>query len=85
MNANKKETDSDIVFKFVLIGDSGVGKSCILHNFIHKKCIILIKIVKKDSDHTIGVEFGSKNVNIGEKEIKLQIWDTAGQEKFKYD
>lgn len=84
MQTDKNKSDTEILFKFVLIGDSGVGKSCILHNFIHNKCIQYFKSVKKDSDHTIGVEFGSKFIHIGDKEIKLQIWDTAGQEKFKY-
>lgn len=41
-------------------------------------------VVKKDSSHTIGVEFGSKIISIGGKRVKLQIWDTAGQERFRY-
>ena len=40
-------------------------------------------IVKEDSSHTIGVEFGSKIVDIGGKTVKLQIWDTAGQDRFR--
>lgn len=40
-------------------------------------------IVKKESTHTIGVEFGSKIVEVGGYHIKLQIWDTAGQERFR--
>ncbi len=39
--------------------------------------------VKRNSSHTIGVEFGSKIIKIGSKTIKLQIWDTAGQERFR--
>lgn len=39
--------------------------------------------VKKESTHTIGVEFGSKIVEVGGYHIKLQIWDTAGQERFR--
>lgn len=41
-------------------------------------------LVNKDSTHTIGVEFGSKIVEVGGKQIKLQVWDTAGQERFRF-
>lgn len=61
----------DYLFKFLIIGSAGVGKSCILHQFIDHK-------FKPDSSHTIGVEFGSQIVNVGGKAVKLQIWDTAG-------
>ncbi|KAK2192936.1 hypothetical protein NP493_20g08043, partial [Ridgeia piscesae] len=64
------------LFKFLVIGSAGTGKSCILHQFIENK-------FKQDSNHTIGVEFGSKVVNVGGKSVKLQIWDTAGQERFR--
>jgi Ras-related protein Rab-4B len=67
----------DFVFKFVLIGDSGTGKSCLLHQFVDGK------FRKGPAKHTIGVEFGSRAVTIGGKKIKLQIWDTAGQERFR--
>jgi small GTP-binding protein len=40
-------------------------------------------LVKKETTQTIGVEFSAKNIVVGNKEIKLQIWDTAGQEKFR--
>lgn len=66
----------DFLFKFLVIGSAGTGKSCILHQFIEGK-------FKQDSSHTIGVEFGSKVVNVGGKSVKLQIWDTAGQERFR--
>lgn len=48
----------------------GVGKSCILLQFLEKK-------FKFDHDTTIGVEFGSKIISVGGKHIKLQIWDTV--------
>nr|XP_013224542.2 ras-related protein Rab-4A [Columba livia] len=64
------------LFKFLVIGNAGTGKSCLLHQFIEKK-------FKDDSNHTIGVEFGSKIINVGGKYVKLQIWDTAGQERFR--
>uniref|UniRef100_A0A6Q2YTP3 Ras-related protein Rab-4 n=1 Tax=Esox lucius TaxID=8010 RepID=A0A6Q2YTP3_ESOLU len=67
----------DFLFKFLVIGNAGTGKSCLLHQFIEKR-------FKDDSNHTIGVEFGSKIINVVNKYVKLQIWDTAGQERFRY-
>ncbi|XP_022245484.1 ras-related protein Rab-4B isoform X1 [Limulus polyphemus] len=67
---------SDFLFKFLVIGSAGTGKSCLLHQFIENK-------FKAESSHTIGVEFGSKVVNVGGRSVKLQIWDTAGQERFR--
>ena len=64
------------LFKYIVIGDTSVGKSCILLQFLEKK-------FKFDHDTTIGVEFGSKIIPVKDKQIKLQIWDTAGQETFK--
>merc|ERR1711972_996857 len=61
--------------KFIIIGDAGAGKSCLLHQFIENK-------FKKGSSHTIGVEFGSKIISVGGRKIKLQMWDTAGQERY---
>jgi small GTP-binding protein len=66
----------DCLFKFIIIGDTGTGKSCLLRYFLEKK-------FKKSSSHTIGVEFGSKTINVSGKDVKLQIWDTAGQERFR--
>eukprot|EP01122_Echinamoeba_exundans_P013023 TRINITY_DN5617_c0_g1_i1.p1 TRINITY_DN5617_c0_g1~~TRINITY_DN5617_c0_g1_i1.p1 ORF type:complete len:248 (+),score=40.37 TRINITY_DN5617_c0_g1_i1:89-745(+) len=66
----------DFLFKFIVIGDAAVGKSCILHRFIEAK-------FRTDSSHTIGVEFGSRVIEVGGKHVKLQIWDTAGQERFR--
>lgn len=54
----------------------GVGKSCLLLQFTDQR-------FRQQHDLTIGVEFGSRTVKINEKNIKLQIWDTAGQESFK--
>lgn len=66
----------DYLFKFIIIGDAGAGKSCLLHQFIEGK-------FKKSSSHTIGVEFGSKIIQVANRTIKLQIWDTAGQERYR--
>jgi len=64
------------LFKYIIIGDTGVGKSCLLLQFTDKR-------FRPVHDLTIGVEFGARMVNIDEKSIKLQIWDTAGQESFR--
>jgi len=64
------------LFKYIIVGDIGVGKSCLLLQFTDKRFHPI-------HDLTIGVEFGSRTINIKENQIKLQIWDTAGQEKFR--
>eukprot|EP00930_Biecheleria_cincta_P072882 TRINITY_DN60223_c0_g1_i1.p1 TRINITY_DN60223_c0_g1~~TRINITY_DN60223_c0_g1_i1.p1 ORF type:complete len:214 (+),score=37.68 TRINITY_DN60223_c0_g1_i1:55-696(+) len=74
--AEKEKEKYDYLFKFIIIGDAGSGKSCLLHQFIENK-------FKKGSSHTIGVEFGSKIITVGGRNIKLQIWDTAGQERYR--
>merc|ERR1712188_175085 len=64
------------LFKYIVIGDTGVGKSCLLLQFTDKR-------FQPVHDLTIGVEFGARMINIDGKQIKLQIWDTAGQESFR--
>uniref|UniRef100_A0A804MEV0 Ras-related protein RABB1c n=2 Tax=Zea mays TaxID=4577 RepID=A0A804MEV0_MAIZE len=64
------------LFKYIIIGDTGVGKSCLLLQFTDKR-------FQPVHDLTIGVEFGARMINIDNKPIKLQIWDTAGQESFR--
>ncbi|XP_077292484.1 RAS oncogene family member Rab14 [Arctopsyche grandis] len=64
------------IFKYIIIGDMGVGKSCLLQQFTEKKFMA-------DCPHTIGVEFGTRIIGVSQQKIKLQIWDTAGQERFR--
>lgn len=46
--------------------------------------VFYVRVIdKEDSSHTIGVEFGSRIVNVGGSVVKLQIWDTAGQDRFR--
>jgi len=66
----------DFLFKYIVIGPSGVGKSCLLLQFTDKR-------FHTDHDLTIGVEFGARMITIEGKQVKLQIWDTAGQESFR--
>jgi len=64
------------LFKYIIIGDTGVGKSCLLLQFTDKR-------FQPVHDLTIGVEFGARMINIDNRQVKLQIWDTAGQESFR--
>lgn len=66
----------DFVFKIVLVGDVGVGKTCVVQRF---KTGIFIE----RQGNTIGVDFTMKTMEIQGKRVKLQIWDTAGQERFR--
>ncbi|KAI1496155.1 P-loop containing nucleoside triphosphate hydrolase protein [Biscogniauxia marginata] len=70
----------DYLAKIILLGPSGTGKSCLLHRFVKNEWRVL-------SSQTIGVEFASKIIKVGtgarRKRIKLQLWDTAGTERFR--
>ncbi|XP_020689802.1 ras-related protein RIC2 [Dendrobium catenatum] len=76
MAAYRAEDDYDYLFKVVLIGDSGVGKSNLLSRFTRNEFSL-------ESKSTIGVEFATRSVNVDSKVIKAQIWDTAGQERYR--
>ena len=71
-----KAAKPDHQFKLVLIGDSGVGKSCLLLRFADDT-------YTEAYLSTVGVDFRFRTVRTGKKTIKLQIWDTAGQERFR--
>lgn len=71
------EEEFDYLFKVVLIGDSGVGKSNLLSRFTRDQFNL-------QSKSTIGVEFATKSIKADGKIIKAQIWDTAGQERYRY-
>jgi len=66
----------DYLFKVVLIGDSGVGKSNLLSRFTRNEFNL-------ESKSTIGVEFATRSINVDNKTVKAQIWDTAGQERYR--
>ncbi len=68
--------DYDFILRFIVIGNSGAGKSCLLHRFCERK-------FKQNSTHTIGVEFGTRMIELRGKNVRLQIWDTAGTERYR--
>eukprot|EP00043_Microstomoeca_roanoka_P000711 m.28685 g.28685 ORF g.28685 m.28685 type:complete len:211 (-) comp10467_c0_seq1:112-744(-) len=70
------EEEYDFLFKIVLIGDSGVGKSNLLSRFTRNEFNL-------ESKSTIGVEFATRSIEVDGKTIKAQIWDTAGQERYR--
>jgi len=74
--AYKADDDYDYLFKVVLIGDSGVGKSNLLSRFTRNDFSL-------ESKSTIGVEFATRSIIVDGKTIKAQIWDTAGQERYR--
>jgi Ras-related protein Rab-11A len=73
---HKPDDDYDYLFKVVLIGDSGVGKSNLLSRFTRNEFCL-------ESKSTIGVEFATRSIKVDGKTIKAQIWDTAGQERYR--
>ena len=66
----------DYLLKYIIIGDSAVGKSNLLLRFAQND-------FKYEYQLTIGVEFGAKNIEINKRRYRLQIWDTAGQENYR--
>jgi len=69
-------TQYDLSFKVIVIGDSGVGKSCLTNKATHN-------IFDENYNATVGFEFFTFNVKLNNKIIKLQIWDTCGQELYR--
>ena len=70
------EESNEMIFKLILIGDEGCGKTNILSRYINQK-------FQNDTKATIGVELSSKTFTINNDKINAQFWDTAGQEKYK--
>ncbi len=73
---DRDDSEYDYLFKIVLVGDSGVGKSNLLSRFTKNEFFL-------ESKPTLGVEFATKSIEHQGARIKAQIWDTAGQERFR--
>lgn len=67
----KSDQSFDYLFKILIIGDSGVGKTNLLQRFVKNE-------FSPESKPTIGVEFATKTIKIKAYTVKAQIWDTAG-------
>ncbi|XP_047981139.1 ras-related protein RABC2a-like [Salvia hispanica] len=74
-SSGQGQSNYDLSFKILLIGDSAVGKSSLLVSFISN--------VVDDLSPTVGVDFKIKFLTVSGKKLKLTIWDTAGQERFR--
>jgi len=74
--ATSKSASYDYLIKLLLIGDSGVGKSCLLLRFCDDS-------FTPSFIATIGIDFKIRTIELDGKKIKLQMWDTAGQERFR--
>jgi Ras-related protein Rab-8A len=67
----------DAIFKVVIFGDAGCGKTTLRKRFMTNKYV-------SNSQHTIGVDFETKHVGVNGKKVKLLIWDFAGEERFRF-
>jgi len=75
-DSHKSNKDYDYIFKIVLIGDTSVGKSCLLTRFADDQ-------FSDSYVTTIGVDFRFKTMIVCDKITKVQVWDTAGQERYR--
>ena len=76
MSVQQLTEEYDMMFKVLLLGDSGVGKSSILLRYTKNQ-------FTADMRSTIGVEFGIKYLTLDNLQLKVQIWDTAGMERYR--
>ena len=64
------------LLKVILLGNSGVGKTCLINQFVNKQFSSQYKL-------TIGTDCYTKEMILNDRQVTLQIWDTAGQERFQ--
>ncbi|KAB0404573.1 hypothetical protein E2I00_004847, partial [Balaenoptera physalus] len=75
-SARAADENFDYLFKIILIGDSNVGKTCVVQHFTSG-------VYTEAQQNTIGVDFTVRALEINGKKVKMQVWDTAGQERFR--
>ena len=77
MSNKKKETNEEVIsIKVTMVGDCGVGKTCIVHRLIKNDYL-------PSGKSTVGANYSKYELKLDNKKIVLDIWDTAGQEKFR--
>lgn len=76
MDTTSHTSHPEFTLKIVLIGDSGVGKSNLVMRFAKNR-------YEPKKQQTVGFEFATKTIRVGERRMRAQIWDTAGQERFQ--
>lgn len=76
----QKKLEYQHLFMIVMIGDSSVGKSCLLKKFVEPDHQMSFK---ENHMATVGVDFIVRTVKVQDQLVKLQVWDTAGQERFR--
>lgn len=78
MQSSEPEQDDafDFLFKIILVGDSDVGKTCVVQSFKSG-------VFSEKQQNTIGVDFTVRTMDIDGRKVKMQVWDTAGQERFR--
>jgi len=74
--SRKNTIHHDLSFKVIILGEAGVGKTCLLMRYCDNSFTL-------NFIHTIGIDFKIKTVHVADKKVKLMIWDTAGQERFQ--
>lgn len=72
----KVGNEFDYLLRVIMIGEAGVGKSCMVSQFVDHSMSL-------SQESTIGIEFATKSLCLQDRMVKLQIWDTAGQENFR--
>lgn len=75
-NGNDDKSNAGYFVKLLLLGDTGVGKSSLMHRFSEGEFYSGLV-------GTAGVDYKMKNIELGGKSVKIQIWDTAGQERYR--
>ena len=70
------DKDYDVLFRVMILGDTGVGKTCLLQRFCDEE-------FRHSHVYTIGIDFKMKTVSVGNLKVRIQIWDTAGQERYR--